>query len=211
MLVPATFLEENAVVLLGDLPTLQRIALQKLSVDLEKAPGYIDYSIYRDWYLDDFYPNKARAVTHLTQWLAELVQHQPIQHPKDLKCSNHQKTLITYVQQTDNDCYSLRAKVYDVPSSIGYNVEMKVKMGKVIHFEVLSYFSFERHQQKEGPSPWKSFLVLGKKDGLFTMYHPDGSILQTGAFNAGKRVGLWTRYDQDAQVVEEQIYECFGI
>ena len=204
MLIPSTLKDGQAIILLEHLPSIQRIAIEQADIDLQQA---IPYATYRTWYIDVFYPNKEKQVSYLTAWLSNLVQNH-----KQLKGLNkHRKTQLTYVEQRDNDAYYLRAKVYDMPRSEGCKVEAKVVKGEITHFEVLSYFPFQHHHEKNTPCPWKAFTVLGQKDGPFTMFHPDGSLLQTGAFNSGKRAGLWTRYSQDETLIESRVYSFVGI
>lgn len=195
MLAPATTIQGKTVVLLEDLPSIQKLAISSTS---ETIP----YDEYRAWYLDEFYPNKALQAQLLIDWLARLIKA----HPDLSQLDAHQKVAVTYIERKGVNHYYLRAKVYSMPDLEGCKVELTVENGQIIRFETLSYFPFERHHDKNYSYSWKSFLVLGKKDGEFSMYHPNGNIMQQGYFNSGKRVGLWMSYSPEGEVLESQIY-----
>lgn len=201
MLASETTFKDGSFVLPFDLPIIQQKALKKAGRLQSNQP--IPYAEYRAWYLDEFYPNKALQASILLEWLPELVlNHSALDHlPK------HRKAVVTYVECKGVDHYYLRAKVYAMPTSEGCKVELEVKGEQITRFELLSYFPFERHHKKSNAYHWKSFMVLGKKDGVFTMYYPNGSMMQQGYFNSGRRVGLWTSYDPDGKVSSSQIYE----
>ena len=216
MLASETTFKDGSFVLPFDLPIIQQKALEKAGKLQSNQP--IPYAEYRSWYLDKFYPNKALQASILLEWLPELVlKHSALEHfpgrqsagrhPAGRHSAEHRKAIVTYVESKGADHYYLRAKVYAMPTSEGCKVELEVKGEHITRFELLSYFPFERHHEKNATYNWKSFMVLGKRDGVFTMYYPNGSMMQQGYFNSGRRVGLWTNYDPDGKVSSSQIYE----
>ena len=195
MLAPSTTKQGQSVVLIHDLPVIQQIALQASTQTLP-------YDAYRSWYLDKFYPNKALQAQLLIGWLTGLVK----KHPTLNHLNTHRKVMISHIERKGTDHYYLRAKVYAMPDLEGCKVEANIANGQITSFELLSYFSFERHHEKVTPYPWKSFLVLGKKDGEFSMYYPSGQLMQKGCFNSGNRVGLWKYYSEEGEVLREEVY-----
>lgn len=201
MLAPETTFKDGSFVLPFDLPIIQQKAIKQAG---KLQPNQsIPYANYRSWYLDEFYPNKALQASILLEWLTGIVKsHSAISHlPK------HRKVIITHVECKNTNHYYLRAKVYSMTTLEGGKVELEVKGEQITRFELLSYFPFERHHQKDTTYNWKSFLVLGKKDGPFTMYHPSGSIMQKGYFNSGRRVGLWKNYSTEGKTISNHLYE----
>lgn len=211
MLASATTFRDGSFVLPSNLPIVQQKALKQAG----KFPPNqsIPYTDYRSWYLDEFYPNKALQTSILLEWLAKLVlNHSALDHLSGRQSAGRhsaqqRKAIVTYVENKGNDHYYLRAKVYTMSTLEGCKVELEVNGEQTTRFELLSHFHFERQHEKNTACNWKSFAVLGKKDGPFTMHYPNGKIMQQGYFNSGRRVSLWTSYDSVGEVSSSQIYE----
>jgi antitoxin component YwqK of YwqJK toxin-antitoxin module len=71
------------------------------------------------------------------------------------------------------------------------------------------------YQNNKRTGIWKSWyedgslwsegrFVNGKRDGLGTVYHPNGKKHIEGAYTNGKRTGVWRSWNENGELISEQ-------
>jgi hypothetical protein len=63
------------------------------------------------------------------------------------------------------------------------------------------YFGIQAHYRKTGEPEYICHYENGKRNGICTLYHKNGSVSEKGLYHEGKPIGEWRYYNEKSELI----------